>query len=67
MFTISYTISNELEGEKTYYLNHSCLNTLSFGSRDMAWTTDDHEKAQLMLFKVHTVHSEDSAEITLYQ
>jgi len=35
-----------------FYLNHSCLSSLSFGSEDMAWTTSDHEKAELMLDKV---------------
>jgi len=39
------------DGDK-FYLNHSCMSSLSFGSEDMAWTTNDKEKADLMLFKV---------------
>ena len=45
--------------KETFYLNHSCMSTLSFGSEDMAWTTEDHEKAELMLDKVESVHDGD--------
>ncbi len=33
------------------YLNHSCMYTMSFGSKDMAWVTNDKEKADLMCDK----------------
>jgi len=38
----------------TFYLNHAYLNSMDFGSEDMAWTTNDLEKARLMLFKIKT-------------
>lgn len=50
----TYAIIEISEGE-TFYLNHSCMSSLSFGSEDMAWTTEDHEKAELMLDKVERV------------
>jgi len=31
-----------------HYLNHSTLGTMSTGAEDMAWTTEDREKAELM-------------------
>ena len=59
-----YTITYEHKGD-IFYLNHSTLSSLSFGSQDMAWTTDDREKAELMLFKVCSKKNEtDYAEIT---
>ncbi len=44
----------EISNADTFYLNHSCMSSLSFGSEEMAWTTDDREKAELMLDKVKT-------------
>jgi len=46
-----YTIAYEEDGT-IFYLNHSCMSTLSFGSEDMAWTTEDKEKAELMADKI---------------
>lgn len=37
------------EDREIFYLNHAYLSSLSFGSEDMAWTTEDKEKAELML------------------
>lgn len=51
----TYAIVETSDEGETFYLNHSCMSTLSFGSEDMAWTTDDHEKAELMLDKVERV------------
>jgi len=34
--------------ENGFFLNHSTLSTMSSGSIDMAWTTEDKEKAELM-------------------
>ncbi len=48
-----FTIIKVVDGE-TFYLNHAYLSSLSFGSEDMAWTTDDREKAELMLDKVRS-------------
>lgn len=56
-----YTIAYDYEGE-TFYLNHSCLSSCSFGSEDMAWATDDREKADLMLDRVNTRNPEEGAE-----
>ena len=47
--------------KETFYLNHSCMSTLSFGSEDMAWTTEDREKADLMLYKVQQEKDDDSS------
>jgi hypothetical protein len=46
-----YAIVQIDENGDLFYLNHACMNTLSFGSEDMAWTTVDREKAQLMAEK----------------
>ena len=37
----------EDDGHK-YYLNHSTLSSMSFGSLDMAWTTDSRLEAEGM-------------------
>lgn len=37
-----YTIIEKWRGD-VFYLNHAYLSSLSFGSADMAWTTDDKE------------------------
>ncbi|MCK5607654.1 hypothetical protein KAR91_37565 [Candidatus Pacearchaeota archaeon] len=50
-----YTVAYE-EDEDIFYLNHSCMSTLSFGSEDMAWTTEDREKAELMADKIGMRH-----------
>ena len=42
--------------EEHFYLNHAYLSTCAFGSLDMAWSTDDREKADLMLYKVRDKH-----------
>ena len=31
-----------------FYLNHSCLCSMSFGSEDMAWTTESYLEAEGM-------------------
>jgi len=54
-----YSIMKETE-DAQFYLNHSCLGSLSFGSEDMAWTTDDLEKAELMLFKIESCNNQDA-------
>ena len=46
-----YTVIQIDENGDTFYLNHSCMSSLSFGSEDMAWLTEDKEKAELMLYK----------------
>ena len=46
------------EGEELLYLNHSCLGSKSFGSEDMAWTTNDYDKAKLMLESVENKHDD---------
>lgn len=54
---MSYTIiqkdyfEDNKDEPEIFYLNHAYLGSLSFGSEDMAWTTDDKEKAELMLEK----------------
>jgi len=48
---MTYVIECNNDGHVSY-LNHSCMNTLSFGCEEMAWETDDKEKAELMLYKV---------------
>ena len=35
-----------------FYLNHSCLGSMSFGSEDMAWTTESELEAEGMLQRV---------------
>lgn len=50
MYTIiQYDDANGTPDEDCFYLNHSCMNTLSFGSLDMAWTTNDYLAATQML------------------
>ena len=53
--------------KETFYLNHSCMSTLSFGSEDMAWTTEDHEKAELMLHKVESVKGAEGSEFAIME
>ncbi len=52
-----------IEDNEIFYLNHSCMSTHSFGSEEMAWTTKDREKAELMLFKVQNGNTESVVEI----
>jgi len=49
---MAYMIKQTYSDGDTDYLNHAYMSSLSFGSLDMAWMTDDKEKADLMLFKV---------------
>lgn len=49
---MSYMIKQTHSDGDTSYLNHAYMSSLSFGSPDMAWMTEDKEKANLMLFKV---------------
>ncbi len=62
----TYAIVDTSEGDFSY-LNHSCMSTLSFGSEDMAWTTEDHEKAQLMLDKVEHVKGTAFSEFDIME
>ena len=39
----------EDEDGTIFYLNHSCLSSMSFGSEDMAWTTESELEAEGML------------------
>jgi len=55
--TMSYMIEQTHDDGEKSYLNHAYMSTLSFGSPDMAWMTEDREKADLMLFKVLTKNS----------
>ena len=45
------------------YLNHSCLNSMSFGSPDMAWATESRLEAEGMLSRVKKKHGSRNARI----
>ena len=46
-----------IQDEKTgFFLNHSTLGTCSTGDINMAWFTDDYEKAHLMQFKAQAIN-----------
>jgi len=45
--------------EEHFYLNHAYLSSCAFGSLDMAWSTEDKEKAELMLYKVQQHHPDN--------
>ena len=53
-----YTIIQSEQGD-TFYLNEAYMSTLAFGSEEMAWTTEDLEKAELMLYRVISAHGYD--------
>ena len=55
-----------VEEGTVFYLNHSTLSTLSFGSFDMAWTTDNIYEAEHMLQKVIDKHSGQYKVIEIY-
>ena len=55
VFNMAYLIKYE-ENNEHFYLNHAYLSACAFGSLDMAWSTDDREKANLMLYKVRDTH-----------
>lgn len=57
-FAIVQTDNNE-----QFYLNHSCMSSLSFGSEDMAWTTEDAEKADCMLERCQRRHDDDTIKL----
>lgn len=62
-----YTVIQKDENGDLFYLNHSCMSTLSFGSEDMAWTTDDKEKAELMADKcINNSRSLYNADCEIY-
>jgi len=63
---MTLTIVEETKDGGYYYLNHSCLNTLSFGAEEMAWWTNDQEKADLMLEKVEAKHDPDGKSTSVY-
>jgi hypothetical protein len=44
------------EEEERCYLNHSCLSSMSFGSLDMAWTTESHLEAEGMQARIARKH-----------
>jgi len=46
MYAVIFTEDNDI-----FYLNHSCLSSMSFGSMDMAWTSDNKNHAELMCNK----------------
>ena len=48
---------------ETFYLNHSCLNSLSFGSEEMAWTTEDRTEAEMMYEACVTKHPDNDIEM----
>ena len=52
------TVTEKISGE-TVYLDHSQLKTCSFGTPEMAWTTRDCEKANLMLEHVIKTRGRD--------
>lgn len=51
MYAIIQKDEFEENDEEIFYLNHAYLSSLTFGSEEMAWTTDDKEKADLMCEK----------------
>lgn len=46
-YLATYTVVERSKGE-TYFLNHACLSSLSFGSEEMQWT-GSHGQALEML------------------
>ena len=61
---MALTIVEQTPDGEHYYLNHSCLNTLSFGAEEMAWWTNSQLEADLMLkavIKKHGSYFTDSA------
>lgn len=54
-----YAIEKNENGDISY-LNHAYLNSKSFGSDDMAWLTEDFEKANLMLESVKNKYNNNS-------
>ncbi len=62
MFTV---MQKDKEGNE-FYLNHSCMGTLSFGSEDMAWTTLDMDYAELMADKCRNVHKPDKSNSEIF-
>jgi len=64
---MSYMIKQTFNDGEEYYLNHAYLSTLSFGSPDMAWMTDDKEKADLMLFKVEAKHGNANSKFEVVE
>jgi len=67
MSNIYTIIQHHHEHDETFYLNHSCLSTKSFGSEDMAWTTEDYEKAELMLESVEHKHKGSNSSFKVIQ
>lgn len=51
---MNYTITKGKN--KKAWLNHAYLKSLSFGSKDMAWTTTNEAEANEMLRKVKRLH-----------
>lgn len=52
---------------ETYYLNHSCMHTLSFGCEEMAWTTENEAEAEIMLQKVIETHDDESRDFHIME
>lgn len=64
---VQHTIIETTEGGEKFYLNHSCMSSLSFGAEEMAWTTDDLGEAIAMLFKVRERHSEENSTFEIVE
>lgn len=63
-FTIIENWVSDVDGEEaTFYLNHAYLGSLSFGTEDMAWTTEDRSEAIEMLEKCSAKHPSKNFEL----
>lgn len=52
-------------GEPFFYLNHAYLNTMEFGPRDKAWSTEDYHTAWSILHKCITHHKGKRYRLTV--
>ena len=63
-FTIVETWFDEINNkEEKFYLNHSCLSSLSFGSEEMAWVSEDRTEAEMMYEACVTKHPDADLEM----
>lgn len=58
-----YIRSKHPDSGEYEYLNHSQLNTMSFGSRDMAWFSNSISEACIMIDKIRENRPEDKVFI----
>lgn len=53
-------VKRNIETGEEFYLNHSTMSSLSFGSPEMAWNTNDLDIAEMMMARCIEKHNDEA-------